>query len=95
MKKVLIALLALGTLSFAPSAEAGNGRRGYATKKSKNAPEKPCDNCVTTTRHVGTSYKDVMVPGKQHVEHYEKETTCTTSKIQSYSECGVPECATK
>ena len=93
MKKLLIALLVLGTLSFVPSAEAARGR----SAKKSDAPckkEKPCDkDCTTQTRKVGTRWEKVMVEGKRPVEMFEDVTTCTTTKVRPFEECGEPVCA--
>lgn len=88
MKKLLIALLALGTLSYVPVAEAG-----YRKEKSCKK-EKPCkDNCTKSVKKVGTRYEKVMVPGKRPVHQFEETTTCTTTKVRPFEECGEPVCA--
>lgn len=83
MKKLLIALFALGTLSFVP-VEAGRGRG----RCPKACPKK--EVCVQTKqtcppkcskRTVLTSEKWVptMVPGRQKVKCYTTYETCSTT----------------
>lgn len=84
MKKLLIALLALGTLSIVPTAEAG--RRSSAGSCHKDRPchvEKSCKPCApkcTTTERIETFTKpcQVLVPGECPHERCIKTTICET-----------------
>lgn len=81
MKKLLIALLALGALSFAPEAEARSKKENCEPCKMEK-PKKSCEECTTVTVETGTSEQkcDKVMPAKRKVTHYEDITTCVRKR---------------
>lgn len=96
MKKLLVALLALGVLSFAPTVEAGcNKKRCQPKKECKTPCKKACAKTECTTKRVdkGTRQEKCMVtvPGVYDVTEYDIEEMCITRK--PCEERGEPRCA--
>jgi hypothetical protein len=90
MKKVLIVLLALGTLSVVPSAEAGCRKdRCHKPKKScKKSCDKPeCSTEVFTEIVQKPCEKWVLVKGMCDHENCTKVTTCTTKSQTCVGGC--------
>ena len=94
MKKLLIALLALGTLSIVPTAEAG--RRGCGKEKTCHAPkacEKPCAPKCNTVVEERIVYepctKMIEVEGQCPHTICKKVTTCETESKRCTGPCEV------
>ena len=96
MKKLLVALLALGVLSFAPTAEAGRNRRSGNCAPCKK--EKPCASpCAAPKREVKVRKWIVQEPCKRMVclpgtcDHEVCETTTveTTESKKCIGGCKV------
>jgi hypothetical protein len=83
MKKLLIALLALGTLSIVPAAEAGRRSSGSCHKaESCHKPCAPkCEPVCNVEEYEEEFFKDCMVsvPGKCPYKKCTKVKTCTSS----------------
>ncbi len=90
MKKLLIALLALGTLSYVPVAEAGCGKKKPCKK------EKPCaaKQCTTRIEERGRCKVPVSMPGQKDKIEKVEITTCTyeTQTERPFVEYGPAEC---
>jgi hypothetical protein len=86
MKKFLVAVLALGVLSFAPTVEAKRCPKKECKKAcpKKEKTFKSCaqPECTETTVLDHSYYVPTMVPGKRRVDCYKTVRTCTNQ-----SEC--------
>ena len=90
MKKLLIALLALGAIAFVPSAEARCRTKTCAPKVKKSCA-KPCAPECTTEEHRQIVKEPcerwVLVPGTCDHEICTKVTTCRTQSKKCVSDC--------
>jgi hypothetical protein len=98
MKKLLVTLLALGTLCVVPSAEARYRRGGNGASCAKQKCEKPCPKacakacdtqCDKRVEYVGTYNKPCTIKGYCPVKCYKEITTTTTTceKDRPFEEC--------
>jgi hypothetical protein len=93
VKKILIVLLALGTLNFVPSAEARYRKSCRPCKKvcPKKVCPRPCVPECTTKVHREIFYKPckklVEIEGQCPWERCTKVTTCTSESAKCVGPC--------
>lgn len=93
MKKLLIALLALGTLSYVPVAEARCGKK-ESCKKVKPCAEK---QCKTRIEERGRCMIPTTLPAEMEEIKYVEITTCTheTETERPFTKRGPAKCIVK